>query len=108
MAWCLVLVLRLNFFFFPPKLRLFARIGALFGPDGSSWVLGSLLVPAWLAVLATMGAYDLRHTGSGSSELAKLAKRPTNAEVAARLRERDRSAGPRSADIVAAVRFDRR
>lgn len=41
-------------------------------------------------------------------ELAKLASRPTNAEVAARLRGRDRSGGPTSADIVAAVRFDRR
>lgn len=41
-------------------------------------------------------------------ELAKLASRPTNAEVAARPRERDRSAGPTSADIVAAVRVDRR
>jgi peptidoglycan/LPS O-acetylase OafA/YrhL len=29
----LALALRLNFFFFPPKLRLFARIAALFGRD---------------------------------------------------------------------------
>lgn len=42
------------------------------------------------------------------SELTKLAARPTNAEVAARLRKRARTAGPSSADILQAVRAERR
>ena len=43
-----------------------------------------------------------------ASELTKIAARPTNAEVVARLKGRDRSAGPSTADIVAAVRDGRR
>ncbi|MFT4216856.1 MAG: antitoxin [Micropruina sp.] len=41
-------------------------------------------------------------------ELAKLAARPTNDEIVARLRNRDRSRGPSTVEIVAAVRADRR
>ena len=37
------------------------------------------------------------------AELAKIASRPTNAEIAARLMSRDRSTGPTAEDIVAAV-----
>jgi len=42
------------------------------------------------------------------AELAKIAARPTNEEIVARLRARDRSNGPRTDDIVAAVQADRR
>jgi hypothetical protein len=41
-------------------------------------------------------------------ELAKIAARPTNSEIVARLKARDRSAGPLTADIVEAVRDSRR
>lgn len=43
-----------------------------------------------------------------SAELTKIAVRPTNAQVVARLRERDRSAGPTPDEILGAVRADRR
>jgi antitoxin FitA len=43
-----------------------------------------------------------------AGELAKIAARPTNAEIVARLRATDRSAGPSTADIVEAVRESRR
>ena len=42
------------------------------------------------------------------AELAKLAARPTNEEMAARLRTRDRSTGPSTEEIVAAVEAGRR
>jgi plasmid stability protein len=41
-------------------------------------------------------------------ELAKIAARPTNAEIVQRLKARDRSAGPSTVDIVEAVRDSRR
>lgn len=43
-----------------------------------------------------------------NGELAKIAARPTNAQIAARLRERDRSGGPTTDEIVAAVQAGRR
>jgi antitoxin FitA len=43
-----------------------------------------------------------------AGELAKIAERPTNAEIVARLKVRDRTAGPSTADIVEAVRESRR
>ena len=43
-----------------------------------------------------------------SAELAKIAARPTNEQIVARLRERDRRDGPSAAEIVAAVRAGRR
>ncbi|WP_415153137.1 FitA-like ribbon-helix-helix domain-containing protein [Propionicimonas sp.] len=42
------------------------------------------------------------------AELARLASRPTNQEIAARLRARDRSTGPSTTEIVAAVEAGRR
>lgn len=42
------------------------------------------------------------------AELSVIAARPTNAQVVARLRDRDRTAGPSSADIVDALRTSRR
>ena len=42
------------------------------------------------------------------AELAKIAARPTNEEIVARLRARDRSNGPTTDEIVAAVEADRR
>ena len=42
------------------------------------------------------------------AELAKIAARPTNEEIVARLRARDRSNGPMTDEIVAAVQADRR
>lgn len=42
------------------------------------------------------------------AELTRFAARPTNAEIVARLRERDRSAGPTSREILDAVRAGRR
>jgi plasmid stability protein len=42
------------------------------------------------------------------AELAKIAARPTNDEIVARLRARDRSNGPTTDEIVAAVQADRR
>jgi len=43
-----------------------------------------------------------------AGELAKLAGRPTNDEIVARLRERDRSGGPTTDEILAAVQAGRR
>jgi hypothetical protein len=43
-----------------------------------------------------------------ASELAKLASRPTNAEIVQRLKTRNRSTGPSTSDIVEAVRSSRR
>jgi hypothetical protein len=42
------------------------------------------------------------------AELAKIAARPTNDEIVARLRTRDRSNGPTTDEIVAGVQADRR
>ena len=42
------------------------------------------------------------------AELARIAARPTNEEIAARLRARDRSKGPNTDEIVAAVEAGRR
>lgn len=42
------------------------------------------------------------------AELAKIAARPTNTEIVARLKERDRSSGPTWNEIVAAVQAGRR
>ncbi|MDO5696686.1 MAG: antitoxin [Dermatophilus congolensis] len=42
------------------------------------------------------------------AELSAIAARPTNAQVVARLRGRDRSEGPSSTDIVDALRMSRR
>jgi len=41
-------------------------------------------------------------------ELANIALRPTNVEIAERLKAKDRSAGPSTAEIVEAVRGSRR
>ncbi|MCL2463485.1 MAG: antitoxin [Micrococcales bacterium] len=41
-------------------------------------------------------------------ELARIAGRPTNAEIVARLKARDRTSGPTSDEIVAAVQAGRR
>jgi len=43
-----------------------------------------------------------------SGELAKIAARPTNAQIAARLKARDRSGGPTTDEIVAEVQAGRR
>ena len=43
-----------------------------------------------------------------AGELAKIAARPTNLEIVERLKGRDRSASPSTADIVEAVRNSRR
>ena len=43
-----------------------------------------------------------------AGELTKIAARPTNTEIVARLKSRDRSAGPSTQDIVEAVRESRR
>lgn len=42
------------------------------------------------------------------AELARIAARPTNEEIAARLRARDRSAGPSTEEILTAVEAGRR
>lgn len=41
-------------------------------------------------------------------ELARLAARPTNADLVARLRDADRSQGPKTEEIVAALAAGRR
>lgn len=41
------------------------------------------------------------------SELTKIASRPTNAQIVARLRERDRSSGPGVDEILDAVHAER-
>lgn len=41
------------------------------------------------------------------AELARIAARPTNEEITARLRSRDRSTGPSTEDILAAVEAGR-
>lgn len=43
-----------------------------------------------------------------AAALTRIASRPTNSEIVDRLRERDRSAGPASADIVEALEQGRR
>lgn len=43
-----------------------------------------------------------------AAELARIAARPTNEQIVARLRARDRSNGPSSDDIVAAMQAGRR
>lgn len=43
-----------------------------------------------------------------AAELARIAARPTNEQIVARLRARDRSSGPTPDDIVAAVQAGRR
>ena len=43
-----------------------------------------------------------------AAELARIAARPTNAEIVARLRDRDRADGPSAADIVEALHESRR
>ena len=43
-----------------------------------------------------------------NAELTKIAARPTNAQIASRLRARDRSGGPTTDEIVAAVQAGRR
>jgi plasmid stability protein len=43
-----------------------------------------------------------------AAELARVASRPTNAEIVARLRARDRSLGPSVGEIVAEVAVGRR
>ena len=43
-----------------------------------------------------------------AGELSKIASRPTNGQIVARLREQDRSVGPTSEEIVEAVRAGRR
>lgn len=43
-----------------------------------------------------------------SGELASIASRPTNAQIVARLRSRERSDGPTTEDIVSAVETGRR
>lgn len=43
-----------------------------------------------------------------AAELARIAARPTNAEIVDRLRSRDRSGGPSAADIVEVIRAGRR
>jgi antitoxin FitA len=42
------------------------------------------------------------------AELTRIATRPTNAQIVARLRGRDRSAGPTSDEILETVRAGRR
>lgn len=42
------------------------------------------------------------------SELTKIAARPTNAQIVARLRERDRSSGPSAEEILEALQASRR
>lgn len=42
------------------------------------------------------------------AELTKIASRPTNARIVARLRKRDRSAGPTADEILEAVQLCRR
>lgn len=42
------------------------------------------------------------------AELTKIAARPTNAEIVARLKQHDRSDGPSADEIVAALQADRR
>ncbi len=43
-----------------------------------------------------------------AAELTKIANRPTNSQIVARLRDRDRSTGPTSDEILEAVRAGRR
>lgn len=43
-----------------------------------------------------------------AAELSRIAARPTNAEIIARLRTRDRSAGPSTTDILQALDESRR
>ncbi len=42
------------------------------------------------------------------AELTKIATRPTNAQIVARLRARDRSAGPTADEVLEVVRAGRR
>lgn len=43
-----------------------------------------------------------------AAELSRVASRPTNAEIVARLRQRDRTEGPGANDIIEALQGSRR
>jgi antitoxin FitA len=43
-----------------------------------------------------------------AAELARIASRPTNEEIAARLRSKDRSTGPSTREIMTAIEAGRR
>ena len=49
-----------------------AALGILLGPPGAASGYLLMVIPVWIAGLAIMGAYDLRHTGSGSRELSRV------------------------------------
>lgn len=84
----------------------------------SSWQVASIGLMATLYIrdVADEVAQELREraTAEGTSlstyvgrELSKLAARPTNADVVARLKARDRSGGPTSTEIAVEVRAGR-
>lgn len=54
------------------------------------------------------GARGMSLSAYVSSELTRIASRPTNEEVVARLRSLDRSGGPTTDEIVTAVQQGRR
>lgn len=63
-------------------------------------------VAATLKVRAVAQGLSLSAYVAG--ELAKIARRPTNEEIVARLRVKDRAGGPSAEDIVTAVQAGRR
>lgn len=53
-------------------LVLAAALGVLAGPTQAGLAAAAVAVPAWLLALALLGAYDLRHVGSGTTEMPKV------------------------------------
>ncbi len=49
-----------------------AGLGILVGPTGSTTAVAVVLLPVWMLTLAALGAYDLRHVGSGTTELPRV------------------------------------
>lgn len=47
-------------------------LGLLVGPTGSTSVLAVMVIPVWMMALAVLGAYDLRHIGSGTTEMPRV------------------------------------
>jgi antitoxin FitA len=78
----------------------------------SSWMTTIYIRDVAEAVVATLkeraAAEGRSLSAYVNAELAKIAARPTNAEIVARLKARDRTTGPSTDEIVAAVRVGRR
>ena len=86
-------------------------------PVGACTVLASVMTTLYIRDVSEEVAMTLKERAAAegkslsayvAAELTKIAARPTNAQIAATLRGRDRSAGPTSDEIVETVQTARR